>query len=199
MAFQLMVVKGGNSSQAIRHNSGVMTIGRQEGCQLTVRSSQVSRKHCQLFEKDGKILLKDLGSSNGTFVNGTKVEGLHVLAEGDVLTIGPVEFRVAPAGEGAAVEPGKPGSTAIAEGVPAPVPLSEDDVFDLMIDEPSGSETPAAAAPPKSKKTATVKKVSKKTNPDAPAAAAPPPAPEAGNEADEAIADFLMNIKLEDD
>src|SRR5438093_1150473 len=74
------------------------TVGRQEDCQLRIRSSQVSRKHCQLFEKKGLLIVKDLGSSNGTLVNGKKIEEQRVLEPGDELMIGQVTFKVEKSG-----------------------------------------------------------------------------------------------------
>src|SRR4051794_16761378 len=94
MPYQLAVVRGRAVSPAIKLGPGVTTVGRAEDCQLRIKSSQVSRKHCQLFEKKGLLIVKDLGSSNGTLVNGKKVEEQRVLEPGDELTIGGVKLKV---------------------------------------------------------------------------------------------------------
>ena len=73
MDFQLVVVKGRSHSGALKLADGVTTVGRQDDCELRIKSSQVSRRHCQLFEKKGLLLVKDLGSSNGVFVNGKRI------------------------------------------------------------------------------------------------------------------------------
>ena len=71
MAYQLVIVKGRSSNEAVLISSeAALTIGRQDGCQLRIVSSQVSRKHCELRSQDGKLFVKDLQSSNGTFVDG---------------------------------------------------------------------------------------------------------------------------------
>ena len=125
MDFQLVVIRGRSVSSAVKLADGVTTAGRQEDCQLRIKSSQVSRKHCQLFEKHNMLLVKDLGSSNGTFVNGTKIENQRVLEPGDELGIGPIVFRIEKIGQPAvsksatAVKPNKPNDTAIVEGVVA--------------------------------------------------------------------------------
>ena len=93
MGFQLVVVQGRSATQTLKIGTGVMTVGRQQECQLRIASSQVSRKHCQIFEKKGLLLVKDLGSANGTLVNGRRVDR-QVLKAGDVVTIGRVEFEV---------------------------------------------------------------------------------------------------------
>src|SRR3954451_3711372 len=98
MDFELVIVQGRSDSNKLKLGDGVTTIGRHDECQLRIKSSQVSRKHCELFEKKGLLLVKDLGSSNGTLVNGKKVQGQRVLEPGDELTIGPVLLRVAKVG-----------------------------------------------------------------------------------------------------
>jgi len=66
-------------------------IGRREDCDLRIPLGDVSRKHCRLI-KDGEALrVEDLGSSNGTFRNGTRVQQSE-LEPGDTLQVGPVVF-----------------------------------------------------------------------------------------------------------
>jgi pSer/pThr/pTyr-binding forkhead associated (FHA) protein len=73
---------------------GVNTIGRRDDCLIRVRSSQVSRRHCEVYEENGTLMVRDVGSSNGTFVNGKRVLGQQSLKPGDVLTVGTVTLRV---------------------------------------------------------------------------------------------------------
>src|SRR6516164_8421029 len=119
MDFELVVVQGRSATNTIKLNDGITIVGRHNDCQLRIKSSQVSRKHCELFEKKGMLLVKDLGSANGTLVNGKKVEGQRVLEPGDELTIGPILLRVAKVGAAAGAAPaaasGKPGDTAVGE------------------------------------------------------------------------------------
>lgn len=79
-------------------------VGRRPDSTLRVASSDVSRQHCQLVVKDGTVVVKDLGSSNGTFVNGQRVAEKQ-LAPGDRLTVGPVVFVVQIDGEPAEIKP----------------------------------------------------------------------------------------------
>src|SRR3954470_7961185 len=116
MDYQLVIVRGRGATETITLGEGVTTVGRQDECQLRIKSSQVSRKHCELFEKKGLLLVKDLGSSNGTLVNGEKLQGQRVLEPGDELTIGPVLLRVAKVGAAPPVKTAKkasPGDTAV--------------------------------------------------------------------------------------
>ncbi|WP_152050968.1 FHA domain-containing protein [Tautonia marina] len=223
MDYQLVVLKGRSAAKTLRLADGVTTIGRQEGCELTLRSSQVSRKHCQLFEKKGLLLVKDLGSANGTFVNGKRIEEQRVLEPGDLLMVGPIEFRVesltAAAGSGAAAQEVASGSgagtkasdTAIPEPVGAPIALDDDDVLEFVIGGDEDQPQPAAKPAPVQPEPASPASKPAPKPQASPAAKAPAPKqakpkeepkqePAAEDEgANEAIAEFLMGIEVDDD
>lgn len=74
-------------------------VGRQTDCNLRVPAVDVSRRHCEVTQEGDSLTVRDLGSRNGTFVNGQKVEGSVPLAAGDVLTVGPLVFVVRVDGE----------------------------------------------------------------------------------------------------
>ena len=71
----------------------VKTIGRSPGAQFIVEAPLVSRLHCQLTATDASLQVKDLGSTNGTFVNGKRVKSAE-LKVGDRLSIGRLELIV---------------------------------------------------------------------------------------------------------
>ncbi len=66
-------------------------IGRDHACELLLDNLSVSRRHAELAWERGKFVIRDLGSANGTQVNGAKV-GEHVLADGDKITVGKFEL-----------------------------------------------------------------------------------------------------------
>jgi pSer/pThr/pTyr-binding forkhead associated (FHA) protein len=68
-------------------------VGRHPLCDVQLDSVRVSRRHCYLVECDGEILVRDLGSTNGTRVNGQRVES-GWLGPGDELEIAHFRFRV---------------------------------------------------------------------------------------------------------
>jgi pSer/pThr/pTyr-binding forkhead associated (FHA) protein len=68
-------------------------IGRAPVNDLVIDVSQVSRVHASIMVGPAFVTLKDLGSRNGTFVNGVKVEAEQVLANGDSIRIGECEMR----------------------------------------------------------------------------------------------------------
>ena len=66
-------------------------IGRREDCDLRIPLSDVSRKHCRMIMSGETVKVEDLGSSNGTYVNGERVQQAE-LSAGDSLQVGPVIF-----------------------------------------------------------------------------------------------------------
>lgn len=78
----------------------VRTIGRATGAQFVVEAPLVSRLHCRLTcSDDGRLIVEDLGSTNGTFVDTRRVEGRVSLVPGAMLTVGRVGFEVVKAEE----------------------------------------------------------------------------------------------------
>ena len=75
----------------------VKTIGRSTGAEFILDRALVSRLHCQLTATADSLEVKDLGSTNGTFVNGQRVHTSH-LREGDTLALGRVELLVSKSG-----------------------------------------------------------------------------------------------------
>jgi hypothetical protein len=68
-----------------------VTIGRQSGCTITIRDTNVSREHVQLRRRPNGWTLRDLGSTNGTKLNGVRVDGEQLLANGDVIMLGAIK------------------------------------------------------------------------------------------------------------
>jgi predicted component of type VI protein secretion system len=62
-------------------------LGRQEGVQIRLNSASISRQHCEFVVDDAGITIKDLGSSNGTYVNKRRITQT-VLAAGDLVSVG---------------------------------------------------------------------------------------------------------------
>ena len=73
--------------------AGCLTLGRSSACELVFSDDTVSRRHAQLRVEDGRWMLRDLGSSNGTFVNGRRVLEAEVAA-GDEIELGACRFRL---------------------------------------------------------------------------------------------------------
>jgi pSer/pThr/pTyr-binding forkhead associated (FHA) protein len=102
-------------------------IGRGSDCDLRLRHSAISRHHCQLRFRADEVTLSDLGSANGTFVNGQRVRSQAAVHHGDEIAFG--DFRFVLDLEGASGISWGPGSSIAPENltrrVDVPRPLSQ--------------------------------------------------------------------------
>ena len=73
---------------------GSVTIGRGAGSGIVIRKDEISRNHAEVIDRNGQLFVGDMGSSNGTFVNGNKIEKEVQLKDGDVIGIDVVNFTV---------------------------------------------------------------------------------------------------------
>jgi len=101
-------------------------IGRREDCDLRIPLGEVSRKHCRLVRDGDTLKLEDLGSSNGTFLNGQRVQEA-LLSPGDTIQVGPVVFAVQIDGEPPEDELRPVSSAGAGAGEEEPVALGEAD------------------------------------------------------------------------
>jgi pSer/pThr/pTyr-binding forkhead associated (FHA) protein len=74
------------------------TIGRA-GCDVDLTDPDVSRRHAVVRALDGELAVEDLDSTNGTFVNGTRIEGIAPLRPGDRVRFGNTIWQLTSAGE----------------------------------------------------------------------------------------------------
>lgn len=73
---------------------GLLTIvGRHRGCEVRLDSSRVSRRHCCLAVDRDEVIVRDLGSTNGTWLNGERVDE-GILRDGDELSIAHLRYRL---------------------------------------------------------------------------------------------------------
>src|SRR5262245_41143789 len=84
-------------------------IGRDPQCQLRPASPLISKRHCAIIQRDGKVFVRDFDSTNGTFVNDQPLKGEVELKHDDALKVGPIQFKVS-------IQPGEPASVS----TPAP-------------------------------------------------------------------------------
>lgn len=69
-------------------------LGRSRSADVRIQQSLVSRRHSELYESDGRLMIRDLGSTNGTRVNQLRIEVPTELLDGDLVTLGSITFRV---------------------------------------------------------------------------------------------------------
>jgi predicted component of type VI protein secretion system len=90
MRAQLFPLDGGDPIEIVKD---MTLVGRREDCDLRLDHKSVSKIHCVLVKTDGLLLLRDLGSTNGTRVNGQRVRRAALLPN-DRLTIARFKYRV---------------------------------------------------------------------------------------------------------
>ncbi|MBY0230610.1 MAG: FHA domain-containing protein [Gemmataceae bacterium] len=94
MNVKLLVVQGKPAGKQLLFGQGEYYLGRGPECQVRFNSDWVSRQHCVLTVGAGGATVRDLGSRNGTLVNGKLIREAAALADRDRVQVGPVTFEV---------------------------------------------------------------------------------------------------------
>lgn len=87
-ATQLVVVEGDQSGTAVSLDNGTVTIGRDAGSTVVLKDDYASNHHAEVTAARGGAQLRDLGSTNGTYVDGKKVTGTTTVSPGSRIQIG---------------------------------------------------------------------------------------------------------------
>ena len=138
MKVSLVVSQGLHKGKTIPIPVVQFVIGRDEGCQLRPSSPAVSKRHCALLVRSGKIFIQDFGSTNGTFVNDQPVTGQVEINDNDRIKIGPLEFvlRAVHAEAAPSTTSKKAAQQAVAAATPPPKdePTKEQPVADPFVE-----------------------------------------------------------------
>lgn len=94
MQVRLKVIGGKNDGREIKISVPKFIIGRGEDAHLRPSSDLVSRNHCAICVGNGKVTVEDMGSRNGTFINGDQIEATHLVQVGDTLRVGRLQFEL---------------------------------------------------------------------------------------------------------
>jgi FhaA, N-terminal domain/FHA domain len=81
------------SGQRIPLGDRPVTVGRMSDCSIPLNDQNVSRRHAEIAPARGAYVVRDLGSTNGTMVNGTRIGGEQRLTDGDILSFGSTYVR----------------------------------------------------------------------------------------------------------
>jgi hypothetical protein len=145
MVAKLIVTSGKSAGRAISLKAGKLLIGRAEDCDIRPLGEEVSRRHCSVVATDAEMTVEDLKSRNGTYVNGVRIAAKTVVADGDILRVGPLELKISFAVPAAAVPQAAAPAAAGAPAASAPaadkkVDTDGDDVSRWLMadDEPAG-------------------------------------------------------------
>ena len=119
------IAKSGDGEVEYDIKEGVNLIGRDESCDIVINSNHISRNHISCVVSRDRIVIQDLNSRNGTFVNGLRVKNTVEIKDGDVISLGkytmafvtgepegtapaPTPVSVVPEGEQGEIENGEP-------------------------------------------------------------------------------------------
>jgi pSer/pThr/pTyr-binding forkhead associated (FHA) protein len=94
MTVKMLVVQGRPTGKTLVFPDGVYYIGRGTECHIRPNSEWVSRQHCLLRVAGHVVTIRDLGSRNGTLVNGVLLEREQMLDSGDQIQVGPLVFEL---------------------------------------------------------------------------------------------------------
>jgi predicted component of type VI protein secretion system len=87
-SFRLIVRRGPQPNQIYELNKDIITLGRDITNDIVINDPEVSRHHSRMTRSAGGYMLEDLGSTNGTFVNGQRLTGARQLNSGDLISLG---------------------------------------------------------------------------------------------------------------
>lgn len=94
MNVKLRVLHGASVGKEFGIPTPKCVIGRHQACDLRPKSDAISRQHCAVYARDGRVFVRDMKSRNGTFVNGQRVQADCEVQSGDRLQIGPLVFEI---------------------------------------------------------------------------------------------------------
>ncbi|MFO0697430.1 MAG: ATPase, T2SS/T4P/T4SS family [Polyangiales bacterium] len=121
--FAIVITEKGGSQRREVFDQNEVTIGRVQGNDIILGKGNVSKRHSRLVLKDGRFIVVDLKSTNGTYVNGRKITSPLVVKPGDKIYIG--DFILTIEQEGAVRDSGQPSSIPNDEfNAPSPVPVA---------------------------------------------------------------------------
>ena len=96
-----LIVLHPDGTESEHELSGELKIGRQEGNELVLTEGGVSRKHARFFVDGGKVVVEDLGSANGTYVDGERIEGPTPLTPQSQVVLGDYQLKIKGGGRAA--------------------------------------------------------------------------------------------------
>ncbi len=150
MSFTIVITEKNGKPRAEVFDKGEITIGRVHGNDIVLPKGNISKRHSRIVQRDGKFIIVDLKSTNGTYVNGKRISAPQVLKDGDKLFIGDFTIVLEPpdglakgeAGELDPQPPLEPEEPFFGEEEPPRPPAQK------VIDPPPPPPTPPRVEPP---------------------------------------------------
>src|SRR5579872_1740889 len=129
--FSVIISEKGGAERRETFDRTEINVGRVQGNDLMLPKGNVSKRHARLLYRDGRFIVTDLKSTNGTYVNGRKIAQATIVREGDKIYIGDFVLRL---DTGAAAQP----------DAAMPPPGEEESIRTLARDQQRGAPPPVA-------------------------------------------------------
>ena len=163
--FTIIIQEKGGESRRMVFNKPEVTIGRVQGNDIVLPKGNVSKRHARIVLKDGKFIIVDLKSTNGTYVNGRKITSPLVVKDADKIYIGdfivgvdeaasgdgdgPSETTTSPPGDRLIAPPAEARPPRPTEAAPMPMPMPQTPYMPPPPPEPPEPAPPPPRAEPK--------------------------------------------------
>jgi pSer/pThr/pTyr-binding forkhead associated (FHA) protein len=143
MKVQLIVVQGKPEGKTIPLTGPIFKIGRGETCNLRPNSELVSREHAEFTVTSDTVAVRDLGSRNGTLVNGKALTEPYTLKDRDLVQVGPLTFAVSIEASSVVAKKAEPAAASAPAAAKASSPdeISHDEIDSWLISD-NASPTP---------------------------------------------------------
>src|ERR1051326_5654205 len=97
--FSVIISEKGGAERRESFDRTEINVGRVQGNELMLPKGNVSKRHARLLYRDGRFIVTDLNSTNGTYVNRRKITQATIVREGDRIYVGDFVLRIEPAAE----------------------------------------------------------------------------------------------------
>ena len=148
MSFSVILTEKGGSTQRLDFDAEEITIGRVDENDICLPKGNISKKHTRIVVKDGRIIVLDLKSTNGTYVNGKKLAGPQVISPDDKVYIGDFILNVEPPDLEPARTNGEPQDGDAMAEMPTMTPARPHYVASEATHRDGQPQPPPKAAPP---------------------------------------------------
>src|SRR5678809_1351713 len=134
--FSVIISEKGGAERRESFDKSEINVGRVQGNDLMLPKGNVSKHHARLLYRDGRFIVTDLKSTNGTYVNGRKIAQATIVREGDKIYIGDFVLRIE----------STPGSPGLQAGDESSAPADQPSVDSVPSSNPSAEKVIAARA-----------------------------------------------------
>lgn len=139
--FSVVIHEKGGAERREQFETAELTVGRVQGNELMLPKGNVSKRHARLLYRDGRFIVTDLNSTNGTYVNRRRITQATIVREGDRIYVGDFVLRIElPGGEGDVAGSGS-------DGAPRPELVSAPDELSATGPSPGAANVAASMRP----------------------------------------------------